>query len=497
MRRRLRGQRVILTAVALGLALAASAALAALTVTYSISFALIAGAAAAATVGTLASIEIGILTIILVACFDGLLKGISPGWHTQFLKDYFLAVCLMRWIWLSVLGSRRRSVRHPMMPALFLFVAWCAIQMFNTRNYSLLLTLAGFRAWVIWIPLFALTYDYLQHRRQVDRLVLFIIFLLIPIGIYTVVQYNIGYEHLTRLGPGFSHYKRFSYTTEEWTSEMRPAATMVQPHNLAAAMSCAILLATGAIVYLSGRKFSQVTAVGGIAIYTVAMLMTGGRTAVAGTAVGIVVLLLLTRGLRVAVLVAAVFMIAATQVGGITQARALERIALLVTKRKQAMVRVILPIRNAVRYAGTHFLGSGVAAGTGAGRLIWRISGVGDRPQRLPWTENDFARALMELGVPGLLLHLWMLYSVIRALLAAYRKLQQPRDRWLATGMLAACAGVLTRLLAGPALYTWPQAIFFWIFVGVVLRLPAIEASEDAMRTTSMPASQARRSAGQ
>ncbi len=493
----LRGQNTIITAVLLAVGLATGAGVAALAVTQSPATAFIAAAAAAATIGAAASIEVGILVIILVACTDGLLKGISPGWHTQLLKDYFLAICLLRWGWLSVLGQRRESMRHRVVTAALVFAAWCVTEMFNVQVRNQIMALAALRSWLIWIPLFVLTHDYLRTRKQVERLALFILALLIPIGLYAIVQYNVGYEHLRRLGPGFGHYEEFSYvkaTEEEYTVEMRPASTMVQPHNLAAGMSCAILLGAGAIGYFYRRRPHQLLTTVGIGIFIAAMLITGGRTAVAGTAVGLLLLLLLTRGVRVAVLMAILFAVAGTQISGITHQRVITRLATLVTEREFVRYRVFHHIQNALEFSQTHFLGAGLYTTTGAGRLI-RQEGVEQRTvEDLPGVENDFARAMMELGVPGFLIYMWMLYAAGSGAFSAYRQLKDPRDRWLVIGLMSACLGVVARLLTGPSLYTWPEGIFFWVFLGVALRLPQIAAVEEEARLASETAADSDRS---
>lgn len=495
MRQRRLDARTIAAVGAIALTLAASSGLAAVAVTRSIAVALIAAGAAAATVATAVSVEAGILVLIFVACTDGLLKGISPGWHTQVLKDYFLAISVLRWIWLSVLGSRRMSVQQPMVPALLAFAGWCAVQIFNARTQSYMLALAGFRAWVIWIVIFFLTYDYLRTRRQVERLVVFITVLLIPISIYAIVQYDIGYEHLYRLGPGFEEYERFSYVTvaEGYQAELRPPSTMVQPHNLAAAMSCVLLLAAAAIFYFRAQRAYQIVALASLPLFVAAMLITGTRTAVAGTAVGVLAVLLLIRRPTMAVVFALVAILGATQVDRLTGGKAVERLSMLVTEPMRARNRVLGQWYKAVDYARTHPLGSGVGTGVGAGRLIWAgIPRAAWGLQPPPWAENEFGRALIELGVPGLLIYLWMLYAVMRAMVRSYVRLREPRDRWLAAGMIGACVGVLTRLLVGSALYSWPEAIFFWIFVAAAARLPHIEASEDESRLAPELASQAR-----
>ncbi len=490
----LRGQNTIIAAVLLAVGLATGAGVAALAVTQNPATALIAAAAAAATIGAIASIEVGILVIILVACTDGLLKGISPGWHTQLLKDYFLAICLLRWGWLSVLGQRRESMRHRVVTAALVFAAWCVTEMFNVQVRNQIMALAALRSWLIWIPLFVLTHDYLRTRKQVERLALFILVVLIPIGVYAIVQYNVGYEHLYRLGPGFRHYARFGYMTKEYQSEMRPASTMVQPHNLAAGMSCAILLGAGAIGYFYRRRPHQLLTIVGIGIFTAAMLITGGRTAVGGTAVGLLLLLLLTRGVRIAVVMAILFAVVGTQISGITQQRVITRLATIVTEREYVRYRIFHHVQNALEFSQTHFLGAGLYTTTGAGRLI-RQAGVAQRTvEDLPGVENDFARAMMELGVPGFLIYMWMLYAAGSGAFSAYRQLKDPRDRWLAIGLMSACLGVVTRLLTGPSLYTWPEGIFFWVFLGVALRLPQIAAAEEEARLASETAAGSDRS---
>ncbi len=101
------------------------------------------------------------------------------------------------------------------------------------------------------------------------------------------------------------------------------------------------------------------------------------------------------------------------------------------------------------------------------------------RPEeRTPWAENEYARSLIELGVPGFLLFGWMLVSVVRFVFRAYRQATQSRDRWLIVGIFAAVVGMLVRLLVGSALYGWPEAIMFWCYVAVALRLPEIEVEE-------------------
>ena len=155
------------------------------------------------------------------------------------------------------------------------------------------------------------------------------------------------------------------------------------------------------------------------------------------------------------------------------------RVESVVTRSQDSFNRTYLPMRMAVRYARDHPLGSGVAAGHAAGRILWgEFKGRTGQTEDIPWSENEWGRALIELGVPGVILYAWLVFSVLRAMYRAYQQCKTVEYRWLAAGLLSACLGVVGRLAVGAALYTWPEGILFWIFAAMCMRLPEMEAEE-------------------
>lgn len=470
----------VATALAVGLAVVST--------TSSFASAVVALTALVVTIAAFYSIETGLMALIFVACTDGFLKGISPGWHTQVLKDYLLAICVLRWAWMSVMGYRRDSVRQPVVIPMIMFSMWCTMQMFNTTTHSLLLALAGLRAWVVWIPVFFIAYDFFRKREQLERMLLYITFMLLPIALYTVVQYQIGYDHLYRLGPGFGDFRKAGYYTDEWEVETRPAATMTSPHNNAAAMSCGALMAMGGLWFFRRRRLSQVATIAAMPLEGVALLLTAARAAFASTIVGAVVLLIMVRRSGVALVMALVIGIAVTQVGRLTGGAVFDRLTGVITRLDESFERSYSPFRTALAYARDHPLGSGIATGHAAGRVLWsQFKGKSGLREDIPWAENEWGRALIELGIPGLGLFVWMVFSVLRAMYRVYGRLSTTEYRWLAAGLLAACIGVVGRLAVGAALYTWPEAIFFWMFVAACLRLPEMEEAEIGARQTAAP----------
>ncbi len=465
----------VVAVVAVGLAVG----LVTVSSTASFASAVVALAALVVSVAAFYSIETGLMALLLVASTDGFLKGLSPGWHTQVLKDYLLVLCVLRWAWLSVLGNRRESVRQPIVIPLIMFVLWVGMQMFNTTTHNFLLALAGMRAWVIWPVVFFITFDTIRKRVQLERHLIFVTALLVPIALYTIVQYNIGYDHLYRLGPGFRSYTRAGYFAEDMHIEIRPSATMISPHNNAAALSCGLLAAAGGILFLRRRRSLQLLTMAALPLQGVALLLTAARAAFASTAFAAFALLVLIRRPGIAVVLGLITLVAVTQVGRLTEGHAVSRAASVITRAHDSFNRAYMPMRMAVNYARDHPFGSGVATGHAAGRIIWgQLKSSNDQAEEIPWAENEWGRALIELGVPGLILYAWLVFSVLRAMYRVHRECKTVEYSWLAAGLLSACLGVTARLSVGAALYTWPEGILFWMFAALCLRLPEMEAEE-------------------
>lgn len=444
------------------------------------------------TVAAFVSLEFGVFALLLVASIDGFLKGLSPGWHTQLLKDYLLAICLLRWAWLSVLGHRRRSMRHPISAPIILFVAWCAVQTLNARNPGPLLVLTNFRAWVIWIPTFFLAFDYITTRRHIERFVVFVLAMMTPICFYALIQYQIGLDHLYRLAPGFSVYQHSEYVTPDYVTQTRPPGTMVSEHSLAGACAMALLLATGATGYFRGRRRLQLFSGLSLPILGMTLIVTAVRNAFASTVIAVFALLVLIRRPDLAIVMVVVGGLGGYAADQLTGGAALNRMRTMIQQPDRTMSRVLGPWRTSVNHVSRYPLGGGLSSGMGRGRLIYGVAGVADLdPQtKVPWIENEYGRTLVELGLPGFLLFVWMLYSIARTVYRNYSAAEQPRDRWLQAGIFGAVVSMLARLLVGSALYGWPEGIMFWCYVAISMRIPEIEEYE--RQRERVPRSEAR-----
>ena len=94
--------------------------------------------------------------------------------------------------------------------------------------------------------------------------------------------------------------------------------------------------------------------------------------------------------------------------------------------------------------------------------------------------ENEFGRAFAELGLPGGLLFIYLVWTIVVQLHNAQRQLKLPRFRMMAIGMFGASLAVMSQLMVGAALYGAPPAPFFWCIVAAQLRLGQFEAQATA-----------------
>ncbi len=436
---------------------------------------LVAGGAVA--IGAICSLEVATIALLAVCFTDGLAKGLAPGPVSLLAKDLLLLIGLLRWVWVGLNSERWESLRLPLVLPAFLFIIYCAVEMFNTETASMLVALAGFRSWVIWIPVFVLSYEYLTTRQRLERLLVAVMVIALATGVYGIVQYNIGFGHLHALSPGFSYHERF-----EWEKGVRATSTLVHPGTFGSAMSLTAILCVGGVAFVRGKQWLKVLFVGTAAVCIVAMATSGSRAPLLGLMVGGLALLVLVRRPQ--------FMFAAIVIG-IGAISILNSFAGGAFERRYnpqmvnysiAIRRAIGPFRSGLKLAMQRPLGVGVATGVGVGRgrevveqPLWIGRGAGGM------VESEYGRALKELGFPGAILFVWLLYVAVKGTASSYFQARTFAGRSLAAACIGVAVSTVTRLAVGSALYLVPSGPLFWLVYAVALRVPQIEAEEVAM----------------
>jgi hypothetical protein len=88
--------------------------------------------------------------------------------------------------------------------------------------------------------------------------------------------------------------------------------------------------------------------------------------------------------------------------------------------------------------------------------------------------DAQYARTLVETGLIGLLVFLWLVISLFRTARDSFRSLTDPDDRGLALGFLAGTAGLATHAIGSNTFIIVRIMEPFWLFAGIVVILPAL-----------------------
>jgi putative inorganic carbon (HCO3(-)) transporter len=440
----------------------------------------------AALLAACVSLDLGVAILLILSFLDGFIKGLDPSKFSVFAKDIFLAIALARWGWSNLLRRHWPALRMPVTVPAVLFIVYCIMQIFNTATVDWRVALAGLRTWIVWIPVAYVVYEVARNRANVRRIMLIVIVMGFLTGLYAMIQYRVGFEHLNVLGPGFDFYaRRFGAPGQT----VRATSTFVSPGALGAAMSLVVVVALAGTVFLSNRAlkiFAGVTA----AICLVGLGASASRAPLLGLVAGGVTLLVLMRKPRLlaALLLSAVLFLwlVSTFAGG-SFARRYNREML---NPEGMLKRVLIPWEFGWESLAAHPLGVGVATGVGIGRGAQALGRPAMRVGEAGgFVENEYGRALHDLGLPGLVLFLWMLYRVLAGNIRSYRACRTTRYRAVAAACLSVTISIIFQLTVGSALYLAPGGLLFWAFYAISQRLPELEAAELAplVRPPALP----------
>lgn len=502
----MRQQRGVLTIIAFGLALGAAVALISLVFFNNILMA----AAVALFVATLAislvSPQAALFSLIFAGLLEGLYKGLAPSLFSLLVKDIFLGLLFLRLFWFSQSTRDFSWLRQPFTAPAAAFSLYCIAMMFAPSTRSILLALAGLRAWLLWMPVYYPVYHLFDNRKVIMNVLTVLMYIQFPICVYGIIQGNIGYEHM-RFIPGFYEQTRRygtgvapddpSLQGGEGQSAFEEASAPIMnvracsiyntPADLGVMASLTVLLALGMLGMArtpGHRLFFLLTALAGAG----AQLASGSRAPMVGLVVGLMAMTLVSRRKGMVVLGIAIiafsslYMLRDITGGGAVRLEQKLTIA-------GAFERSMYPLKIGWKQGLAHPLGNGIATGVGMGRVFYSAGLEAARGTR--WVENEFGRALTELGFVGTALWMWMVLGAMGLCVKAIRSLGLRREGMLAAGMFGFMVAIFTQLGVGSALYGANGGMYFWIFAAAIIRLSQIAKAEPVYEPTvnlSLPA---------
>ena len=101
--------------------------------------------------------------------------------------------------------------------------------------------------------------------------------------------------------------------------------------------------------------------------------------------------------------------------------------------------------------------------------------------------DAQYARVLVETGVLGLLVFLWLIARILGTGLGSARALGSPEERGLAIGFIAGTIGLLVHALGSNTFIIVRIMEPFWLFAGIVVMLPMLPGDEPVTRPVRTP----------
>jgi O-antigen ligase len=123
-------------------------------------------------------------------------------------------------------------------------------------------------------------------------------------------------------------------------------------------------------------------------------------------------------------------------------------------------------------------LGMGTGTNTGAARYA-----VSD-PSGFVGIENYYAKAAVELGIPGLLVVVGLFVVVIVAGFKAHRSIVPPVYRCCLSALLAFAIVIFLNSFKGWLIDLDPLNVYYWLFAGILLKLSVLEQAQLAVEYT-------------
>lgn len=410
-------------------------------------------------IGSLMSIDFAIFVLLCLALVEGVYKAIAPSLLTLAAKDVVLAIIVLHLIYDSLRNHDFSWLSQRVTTPMLLFFGYVGTMVASTSTRSLRLAIAGVRSWVLWMPLYFPAYYVFNTSEKALRLIRFLIAVSVPAALYGIYQSVVGYGHLGGVQGFAAHAQWFGG---------RATSFFNTPHTFGG--FCAIVALLCLSQAMCPQRFGpRATLVLIGALAAGGLVASGTRGALYGITFGLVMLLWLAR--RKALLVpivgagaaVAVFYLAPVAQVGAERLRE-------TSSMRIAMARVSDPFETALKQVSRYPLGYGVATGAGSGRIFGELTHEA-AAKDVEWIENEFGRALTELGVPGTLFWLWTLWVTMSGMIRATRNAPDDQDHYMFAGMTAAMTCVCGQLLIGSALYDPLGGSCFWLFSAAVTRI--------------------------
>lgn len=375
---------------------------------------------------------------------------------------------------------------------LMTFVAsFVLVHMFNPNLVSTLVGLIGLKVWLFYMPLYILGYYLINDKSQLIRLSKILLMLGMIPAIFGIVQAQLIYMGDAGLayalyGPAASgmtqSFARFD--AAGGSGLVRIPSLFTFPLQYSSFLFALLAVCYG--LFMGSEYFRQKRTMYALAlgIVTVALITSGARAVYVLLPGFLVLALLLSRKSgQVKKSITSLLILVPLAVGMMvfflqsTLETFLDFALSIVTGYlgTSADTSLINQFEYALRVT---WFGLGTGMNTGQARYVLGYQFAGSSYLNLfsgNSVESFPGKAILEIGVPGLILAValfgWILISSYRQI----GKLQDPLLRGFGVSLFAFLAAMIAYLYKGAVLDYDPVNVFFWFFAGILMKLPALE----------------------
>jgi hypothetical protein len=381
-----------------------------------------------------------------------------------------------------VTGHGRTAMKSGLAVPLALLSMLALAQAFNPSLPSRLVGAIGVKVWLFYIPLFVLGYHLVRDRRDLNLiLTVMSIAAVIPvlIGIAEAVAIYSGREALVYrwYGDAASAVTQdFAELTVEGGGTLRRVSSTFS----FVAQYFAFTVSMVAITYAWWRGVLRHTrwSIVGAGLWTMVMLaglLSGARAAFFFIPLLMAFLFLIERRgarlpVRRLVIMSAVIPTAVALFGANPKdlLRYVGQLAgqyfneLFVEGLRQGLATTIVGLGSGIDTSASRYAFSAISGFSAVGGI---------------WYESWFVKALLELGVAGLLLVVLVFSIMTVGGLRRHRRLRDPDLTVISASLLALIVWNIVYCMKGQYLDIDPMNVYFWLFAGVLAAIPRLDAT--------------------
>ncbi len=421
--------------------------------------------------------RLGIYLVLLYVTVEGLVSNsLYPSTIPLIFKDVLLGATYLGF--LAGVGRQKDGLRFSarLVAPLGALAALCAAEALNPWGVSPPVALVGMRVLLFYIPLYFLGLTLSRDAHRLSGIVRFILYSSLPITLFGVYQWAIGWEAVASLGPGFA--RAIWVIGPEATADpiYRPASTFAFVGHFGAYLLFISILAFAAL-HLPIRRWRRMLLAAVLACAVAAVVVQAQRTTWVLLPVAAAGMYLLHRhrsGMLRAMPILVGSVIAAAFIGGSVLSN---RLPLLTSGLDFYTAHFSSSTGEAFRSA--NFLSPEGIIGHGTGTALGAIRYVtgGTVPSAF---ESGWFVPFYMFGVFGLIVYAWFFGAVLTDVWRGCQTMQAD-VRWLGVGIF--CFLALTTVLDGPSNYP-PTNIYFWLFAGMLAGLIPASRNRTADRIT-------------